>query len=68
MKNEITIKIILEENNIIDEKLYMDIINGLNDRYVPVNEITLNGDLVFTNTDGFIKNKGVVELNEENKM
>ena len=33
----------------------MDIINGLNDRYVPVNQITVNGIEKFNNVQGFIK-------------
>lgn len=54
-ENEITVKIILSKNVPIKNELYMDIINGLNDRYVPCNEISLNGDVVFNSTQGFIK-------------
>lgn len=54
-ENEITIKIILSKNVPIKNELYMDIINGLNDRYVPCNEISLNGNVVFNSTQGFIK-------------
>ena len=39
----------------------MDIINGLNDRYVPCNEISLNGEIVFTNTQGFVNKKKEIE-------
>lgn len=54
-ENEITVKIILSKNVPIKNELYMDIINGLNDRYVPCNEISLNGNVVFNSTQGFIK-------------
>lgn len=53
MQNEIMVKIILDESYKVDTSLYLDIINGLNDRLVPVNEITLNNKIVFTNTEGF---------------
>ena len=56
-ENEITIKILLGKNVPINQELYMDIINGLNDRYVPCNQISLNGKIVFDNTQGFIKEK-----------
>lgn len=59
-ENEITIKILLAHNVPINQELYLDIINGLNDRYIPCNEICLNGNLVFNNIQGFInKDKGV---------
>lgn len=54
-ENEITIKIVLANNVPINNSLYLDIINGLNDRYVPCNEISLNGKVVFNSTKGFIK-------------
>lgn len=59
-ENEILVKIYLSKNNQINQELYMDIINGLNDRFIPCNEISVNGEIVFTNTQGFTrKNKGV---------
>ena len=54
-ENEITIKILLDKGTNINQSLYLDIINGLNDRYVPCNQISLNGKIVFDNTQGFIK-------------
>ena len=54
-ENEITIKILLGKNVPLTQEFYMDIINGLNDRYVPCNQISLNGRIVFDNTQGFIK-------------
>lgn len=56
-ENEITIKVHLAYSVPVDNKLYMDIINGLNDRYIPCNEIYLNGDIVFNNVQGFASNK-----------
>ncbi len=56
LENEITIKILLAQGTPINQELYLDIINGLNDRYIPCNEICVNGVTVFTNTQGFIKN------------
>lgn len=53
MSNEITVKMIITEN--INKELLMSIINGLNDNFLPVNEISVNGKLVFDNTQGFIK-------------
>ncbi len=58
-ENEITIKVLLTKSTPINRQLYLDIINGLNDRYIPCNEISLNGEPVFNNTKGFINRKGV---------
>ena len=60
-ENEINIKILLSKNVPITTDLYMDIINGLNDRYVPCNEISLNGNVIFTSTHGFINKKNEIE-------
>lgn len=57
MENEIVIKVLLAQGVNINKELYLDIINGLNDRYVPCNEISLNGEVVFNNTVGFIDKK-----------
>lgn len=56
-ENEITIKIVLSKNVPLTTEFYMNIINGLNDRYVPCNEISLNGSVVFNSTQGFIKDR-----------
>ena len=34
-ENEITIKILLNKSVPVNQEFYLDIINGLNDRYVP---------------------------------
>lgn len=57
MKNIITVKIEMEENVPINEQLYLDIINGLNDRLVPVTSISVNDKIVFTNVKGFRVNE-----------
>lgn len=54
MENEITVKIKLASSVAINQNLYIDIINGLNDKYVPCNEIYLNDNLVFSNQIGFV--------------
>ena len=55
MDKEIVIKLHVVENFNISEEFLMDIINGLNDRYVPVETIEVDGKLRFSNTEGFIK-------------
>ena len=55
MEHEINIKIKLTAEYNITEQFLMDIINGLNDRYVPVSQITVNGVEKFNNIQGFIK-------------
>lgn len=57
--NEIVVKILLAHGTPINQELYLDIINGLNDRYIPCNEISVNGQLVFSTTQGFINNRKV---------
>lgn len=56
-ENEITIKILLNKSVPVNQEFYLDIINGLNDRYVPCNEISLNGEIVYTNSQGFVANR-----------
>lgn len=58
MENEITVKIKLASSVAINQNLYIDIINGLNDKYVPCNEIYLNDNLVFSNQIGFVSGGG----------
>ena len=56
-ENEITIKILLNKSVPVNQEFYLDIINGLNDRYVPCNEISLNGEIVYPNSQGFVANR-----------
>lgn len=39
------------------QSIYMDIINSLNDRFIPVLSIENNGEEVFNNTIGFTKRR-----------
>lgn len=61
MEQEIIIKVKLVENFKVDEAFIYDILNGLGDHLVPVNEISLNGNILFDNKNGFHKDnfKGV---------
>ena len=43
MEQEINIKVLLSPDYVVTEEFLMDIINGLNDRFVPINQITVNG-------------------------
>ena len=65
MEQEINIKVLLPPEYKVDEKFLMDIINGLNDRYVPITQITLNGIEKFNNIQGFIKQNKVIKLDNE---
>lgn len=67
MEQEIIIKVLLTPEYKVDEKFLMDIINGLNDRYVPVNQILLDGVEKFNNVQGFIKEQKVIPIEEEDK-
>ena len=67
MEQEIIIKVLLTPEYKVDEKFLMDIINGLNDRYVPVNQILLDGVEKFNNVQGFIKEQKVISVEEEDK-
>lgn len=53
MDKEINIKVILSSDYIVDNNLLTEIINGLNDKLVPVHEITVDGKIMFNNTLGF---------------
>jgi hypothetical protein len=65
MEQEINIKVLLPPDYKVDDAFLMDIINGLNDRYVPITQITLNGVEKFNNVQGFVKEQK--NLNEEEK-
>lgn len=47
----ITVKLVNSFN--VDEGFLLDILNGLGDHLVPVDEIKLNGATVFNKTEGF---------------
>lgn len=64
MEQEINVKILLSPEYVVDEAFMMDIINGLNDRFVPVNKIIVNGIEKFNNKEGFIKE--VPKIEQEN--
>ena len=53
--NVITIKVELSKSVILNQTFYVDIINALNDRTIPCNEILLNDKKVFDSKNGFIK-------------
>lgn len=50
---EINIKVKLVHNFDVNEAFLYDILNGLGDHLVPVNEVTLNGVVLFDNKSGF---------------
>lgn len=52
---ELLIKVKLVENFKVDEAFIYDVLNGLGDHLVPVNEISLNGNILFDNKNGFHK-------------
>ena len=52
---EITIKVKLVENFKIDETFLYEILNGLGDHLVPVNEIIFKNHILFDNKNGFHK-------------
>ena len=52
---EINLKVKLVDNFRVDEAFLYDILNGLGDHLVPVNEITLDGEILFDNNNGFHK-------------
>lgn len=51
--NEVVIKMYVTED--ITKEFLMSAINSLNDSYLPVNEIFVNGKLAFDNKQGFAK-------------
>lgn len=53
--NVITIKVELSKSVPLNEAFYLDIINALNDRTIPCNEILVNDKKVFDSKNGFIK-------------
>lgn len=52
---ELIIKVKLVENFKVDEAFIYDVLNGLGDHLVPVNEITLNNNILFDSKNGFHK-------------
>ena len=55
MSQDVNIKVKLVDNFKIDETFIYDILNGLADHLIPVNEITLNDNVLFDNKSGFHK-------------
>ena len=58
-QDDVIIKIQIDSNLTTEakQKIYMDVINGLNDRYLPV-LTTMNNDVeVFNNQTGFTERK-----------
>lgn len=60
---ELNIKVKLVNNFKVDESFLYEILNGLGDHIVPVNEITLNGVVLFDAINGF--NKENLKSNNE---
>ena len=58
-QDDVIIKIQIDSNLSVEakQKIYMDIINGLNDRYLPVLSIMNNDVEVFNNQTGFTERK-----------
>lgn len=58
-QDDVIIKIQIDSNLSAEakQKIYMDVINGLNDRYLPVLSIMNNDVEVFNNQTGFTKRK-----------
>lgn len=54
---DITITLSFKDLNInyIDNKLLLDIINGLNDKFIPVKQISQGDEILFTDTVGFTR-------------
>lgn len=54
---DITITLSFKDLNInyIDNKLLLDIINGLNDKFIPVKQISQGDEVLFTDTVGFTR-------------
>ena len=58
-QDDVIIKIQIDSNLTTEakQKIYMDVINGLNDRYLPVLSIMNNDVEIFNNQTGFIERK-----------
>ena len=58
-QDDVIIKIQIDSNLSVEaiQKIYMDVINGLNDRYLPVLSIMNNDVEVFNNQTGFTERK-----------
>lgn len=52
--NTITIDIKMTKDNEVSSKVYMEIINALNEIILPIDNIKLNGKEVFNSKQGFI--------------
>lgn len=66
MEQEIIVKISLPPEYKVDNKVLLDIFNGLNDRYIPVDEILVNGEKRFSGKDGFTRpNKQLNNIKED---
>lgn len=66
---ELIIKVKLVENFKVDEAFIYDILNSLGDHLVPVNEITLNENILFDNKSGFHKENfkgGIANVQKDN--
>lgn len=65
---ELLIKVKLVENFKVDEAFIYDILNGLGDHLVPVNEISLDGNILFDSKNGFHRDniKGSISSDSEN--
>lgn len=54
-EKEMIIKLLLDNNTKIDTTLISNVINGINNSvFVPVTEISIDGNPVFNSTQGFI--------------
>lgn len=53
--NVITIKVELSKLVPLNEAFYLDIINALNDKLIPCNEISVNDKKIFDSNNGFVK-------------
>ena len=58
-QDDVIIKIQIDSNLSVEakQKIYMDVINGLNDRYLPVLSIMNNDVEVFNNQTGFTEGR-----------
>ena len=58
-QDDVIIKIQIDSSLSVEakQKIYMDVINGLNDRYLPVLSIMNNDVEVFNNQTGFTERK-----------
>ena len=50
---KVVIEVQLVENFKVDEEIIYEILNGLGDHLIPVNNISLNNNILFDNKNGF---------------